>query len=70
MKQMTTTVTARIAPEMRAAVEPILASNGVTLSEFMRLCLVRLRDDGVMPFEIPQASRDLKKSTAALMAAM
>ncbi|RKT25479.1 hypothetical protein B0G69_1195 [Paraburkholderia sp. RAU2J] len=48
---------AAVTHELRASIEPILQRERITLSEYLRLCLVNLRDNGKPPFEVPEEKR-------------
>jgi hypothetical protein len=52
-----TNVSAAVTPELRESVVPILRREGLTISEYLRLALVALRDSGKPPFEIPDSKR-------------
>ena len=54
---MITIASSKITTELRASIEPILQRERITLSEYLRLCMVNLRDNGKPPFEVPDEKR-------------
>lgn len=66
MENEFTSVTAHIPKSLRKAIDPILERERLTLSEYLRLALVDLRDHRGPRFEIPDESRGLNKRAGAL----
>ncbi|PMS29642.1 hypothetical protein B0G57_1445 [Trinickia symbiotica] len=54
-------VSAAIPRSVRDSVEEVLKRERITMSEYLRLCLAKLSDDGRAPFEIPEASRGRRR---------
>lgn len=59
---------AAVTHELRESIEPILQRERITLSEYLRLCMVNLRDNGKPPFEVPDEKRSRSTRRCGLKA--
>lgn len=65
---MITIASSKITTDLRESIEPILQRERITLSEYLRLCMLNLRDNGKPPFDVPDEKRSRVKRHGGLKA--